>query len=141
MADLRLILVNDYNYNNNENQFNVVDLNNNLLSALLAAETLDDDNDNSVDPTDEVTSFFQFTSIPDVGADPLEWWKSAERRFPTIAKMARDYLAIQATSVASESTFSTSGQLITNRRSSLSDDRIEASMLCRNWKRQNFSYN
>ena len=63
-----------------------------------------------------------------------------ETCFPTIAKMARDYLAVQATSVASESTFSTSGQLITSNRVCLSDESIEASMLCRNWMRFNFSF-
>ena len=85
---------------------------------------------------DEVDRYVRFTSLPDHTADPLIWWKAAESKFPTIAKMARDYLAIQATSVAiSESIFSQSGQLITPRRASLAEESIESSLLCRSWLR------
>ncbi|XP_051170278.1 uncharacterized protein LOC127287402 [Leptopilina boulardi] len=38
--------------------------------------------------------------------DILEWWKMHEKSFKSLAKMARDYLAIQATSVQSERVFS-----------------------------------
>ena len=34
--------------------------------------------------------------------DPIEWWRTYELRFPTLSIMARDYLAIPATSVPSE---------------------------------------
>jgi len=35
--------------------------------------------------------------------DILNWWKENEQRYPSVAPMARDILAIQVTSVASES--------------------------------------
>ncbi|XP_070013254.1 zinc finger BED domain-containing protein RICESLEEPER 3-like [Nicotiana sylvestris] len=42
--------------------------------------------------------------------DNLSWWKTNGLKFPTLQKMARDLLAIPVSSVASESTFSTSGR-------------------------------
>jgi hypothetical protein len=48
--------------------------------------------------------------------DILEWWKINEHQFPRLACMACDYLAIPATSVPSEQVFSTSKNLITERR-------------------------
>ncbi|EZA46507.1 Zinc finger BED domain-containing protein [Ooceraea biroi] len=51
--------------------------------------------------------------------DPLEWWKSHENRFPLVAQLAKKYLSIPATSVASERTFSTAGNIVTAKRSCL----------------------
>jgi hAT family C-terminal dimerisation region len=138
MNELRSTLVEHYNYGHESAVLG--SSSSTILNAVLAADGADFDDSENFVWADEVTNFFQFTSIADVRADPLLWWKAAETRFPTIAKMARDYLAVQATSVASESTFSTSGQLITSNRVCLSDESIEASMLCRNWMRFNFNF-
>nr|GEU37124.1 zinc finger BED domain-containing protein RICESLEEPER 2 [Tanacetum cinerariifolium] len=43
--------------------------------------------------------------------DILQWWKVNGPRFPTVARMARDILAIQISTVASESAFSTGGRV------------------------------
>uniref|UniRef100_A0A803MQY4 BED-type domain-containing protein n=1 Tax=Chenopodium quinoa TaxID=63459 RepID=A0A803MQY4_CHEQI len=42
----------------------------------------------------------------------LAWWNAESHRFPTLAKIARDILAIPISTVASESSFSTSGRVI-----------------------------
>jgi len=47
--------------------------------------------------------------------------------------MARDFLAIPATSVPSERMFSIAGQILTKRRSSLSENMMNALMCTRNW--------
>lgn len=41
--------------------------------------------------------------------DILQWWKCNAHLYPTIAKMARDYLCIPATSVPCERVFSEAG--------------------------------
>nr|KAJ0222505.1 hypothetical protein LSAT_V11C200062350 [Lactuca sativa] len=42
----------------------------------------------------------------DKGYDILTWWKNNAVRFPIVARMARDILGMQISTVASESTFS-----------------------------------
>ena len=50
----------------------------------------------------------------DEGKDVLQWWKRNEERYPVLARMARNVLAIPITTVASESTFSLSGRILKN---------------------------
>ncbi|TYZ63066.1 hypothetical protein PybrP1_006882 [[Pythium] brassicae (nom. inval.)] len=54
---------------------------------------------------DEVDRFFDATLIRDKRSDPFLWWKSNETRFPGLAKLARDVLAIPATAIASGAVF------------------------------------
>jgi hypothetical protein len=49
--------------------------------------------------------------------DPLEWWSKNSQHYPTLAKLARKYLCITATSVPSERLFSKAGELISHKRS------------------------
>ena len=51
--------------------------------------------------------------------DPLAYWKARELLYPTLAKMARKYFSVMATSVPSERIFSKTGQLVSERRSRL----------------------
>ncbi|KAE8675306.1 Ubiquitin-like protein ATG12 [Hibiscus syriacus] len=48
-----------------------------------------------------------------------------EAQFPILAAMARDLLTVQASTVASESAFSVSGRVISQRRSRLSPESVE----------------
>lgn len=59
--------------------------------------------------------------------NPLDWWSRSTSmvRFPTVALVARAYLAIPATSVASERLFSKCGLVISDRRASLSPAHVE----------------
>ena len=54
-----------------------------------------------------------------VGA--LSWWKANEHRFPRLALMARQYLAVPASSAACERLFSSVGLVKTDLRGSLLD--------------------
>ena len=50
---------------------------------------------------------------PDVDSDPLDWWKMNETIYPNLAKLAKKYLCICATSTTAERLFSTSSETIT----------------------------
>ncbi|CAG8501341.1 10180_t:CDS:2 [Ambispora gerdemannii] len=58
----------------------------------------------------------------------LAWWKAHQTQFPRLVRMARDYLAIPTSSVASERAFSAGGSMITNKRSSLMPKTIRAAV-------------
>jgi hypothetical protein len=58
-------------------------------------------------------------------ADPFKWWAVNCGRFPNVARVSRMYLAIPATSVASERLFSAAGLTVGNRRCSLKPDHVE----------------
>ena len=58
--------------------------------------------------------------------DVLEWWKLNSDEYPTLARIARDYLAIPATSASVERVFSGGTHLVTDRRGSLGEETIEA---------------
>ncbi|CAN1279338.1 Zinc finger BED domain-containing protein RICESLEEPER 2 [Linum perenne] len=65
--------------------------------------------------------------------DVLGWWKRNEMRYPILSTMARDILAAPITTVASESTFSTGGQILDSFRTSLTPKIVEALICCRDW--------
>ncbi len=56
--------------------------------------------------------------------DPLVWWKDNESRFPLLAKVAKKYLCMCATSCASERVFSTMGKIVTPTRSHLKPEMV-----------------
>ena len=67
--------------------------------------------------------------------DLLQWWKLNEFRFKTLAKVARSILCVLATSTASERLFSTAGLTVTNLRSCLKPDNVDALVfLYKNYK-------
>lgn len=49
----------------------------------------------------------------------LQWWKNTAYRYPTLCRFAASILAIPATSVPSECTFSRSGRILSKYRGSL----------------------
>ncbi|XP_031120343.1 zinc finger BED domain-containing protein RICESLEEPER 2-like [Ipomoea triloba] len=67
--------------------------------------------------------------------DILAWWKVNEPRFPTLSQMARDLLRVPISTVASESTFSTSGRILDAFRSSLTPRMVQAVICAQDWLR------
>jgi hypothetical protein len=65
--------------------------------------------------------------------DILEWWKRHADAYPCLARIARDYLAIPATSAPAERVFSGGADLIAEKRGSLSEDTIRACMCLKSW--------
>ena len=57
--------------------------------------------------------------------NPLKWWQINEGRYPKLAKLAKVYLAVPATSVPSERTFSVAGQTVSKLRASLDSGTVD----------------
>ena len=57
--------------------------------------------------------------------DPLAWWRDHEKHLPKLARLAKKYLAIPATSVPSERVFSKAGQLVSARRANLNPKNVD----------------
>ncbi|KAK0144041.1 Zinc finger BED domain-containing protein 1 [Merluccius polli] len=68
--------------------------------------------------------YLQTTEV-ESDADPLDWWRCHQTNFPRIAKLARQYLCIPATSAPSERTFSTGGNIVTCHRAALKPDAVD----------------
>lgn len=104
---------------------------------------------------DELRRYYTFEGGKGELLDPLAWWKVSplstfctcvlisqiilrqihSSRFPVLAKMARDFLAIPATSVSVERTFSKSRRICTDLRSSLRAPTVTQSLLTKVWIR------
>ncbi|KZV39550.1 zinc finger BED domain-containing protein RICESLEEPER 2-like [Dorcoceras hygrometricum] len=67
--------------------------------------------------------------------DILGWWKQNCHRFPILAQIARDVLAIPISTVASESAFSTGGRVLDCFRSSLTPMVVESLICTQDWLR------
>jgi hypothetical protein len=57
-------------------------------------------------------------------ADPLAWWKARQAKYPRVAKLARRFLCLAATSVPAERAFSKAGWIVSKRRCALSNDSV-----------------
>ena len=71
----------------------------------------------------------------DQSVDILKYWLSREKTFPSLAEMARCFLAIPATSASSEQVFSTSKAIIGPQRANLDSTSIEQLLCLKEWAR------
>ena len=67
--------------------------------------------------------------------DILDFWSKSSVRWPQLAALARDLLAIPISTVASESTFSLAKKVINPWRGSLSKKTIQALVCLEDWYR------
>ncbi|CAG8802004.1 36919_t:CDS:2, partial [Racocetra persica] len=72
--------------------------------------------------TDEFSQYLSEAILP-MDVDPLNWWKLNYARFPNLSRMAKDYLAIQSTSVQ---VFSKAGDTVRAKRARLSEKNVQA---------------
>jgi len=71
----------------------------------------------------------------DVDICPFKWWASQASNFPILSELAKKYLAIPATSAASERLFSDAGNVMTVRHTNLLPSTFEHLIFCkRNWR-------
>ena len=86
--------------------------------------------------TTELDRYLEENPVPRSSEfDILKWWMGNAVKYPTLACIARDLLAIPASSVASESAFSTSKKIINDFRSSLLPETVEALICTQDWFR------
>ncbi|KAI3956738.1 hypothetical protein MKW92_053397, partial [Papaver armeniacum] len=74
-------------------------------------------------------------NLNDSSFDVLGWWKFHGPVYLIVALIARDTLAIPASSVASKSVFSTSGRVVNKFCSSMLPGTIEALICAQDWIR------
>lgn len=63
----------------------------------------------------------------------LSWWRRNSIKYRVLSKLVKDVLAVQVSSVASESAFSTSGRILDPYRSCLPPYMIEALICLEEW--------
>ncbi|CAK1595752.1 unnamed protein product [Parnassius mnemosyne] len=68
--------------------------------------------------------------------DILEWWRIHETEYPTLSKMARDFLSIPATSVPAERLFSKASLVIRKHRNRLSDESARWLLCINSWSKE-----
>ncbi|KAL6638342.1 hypothetical protein ACP70R_023837 [Stipagrostis hirtigluma subsp. patula] len=84
----------------------------------------------------ELETYLKKPTIPRIDPfDILGWWKSNSLEYPTLARMARDILVVPASTVASESAFSTGERVISDFRSRLAPETVEALICLQDWMR------
>uniref|UniRef100_A0A8B9PFT1 BED-type domain-containing protein n=1 Tax=Apteryx owenii TaxID=8824 RepID=A0A8B9PFT1_APTOW len=57
--------------------------------------------------------------------NPLDWWKSNEHRFPAVARLSRQYLAVPATAVLPDQAFAASESTLEHRRAVLAPENLD----------------
>ncbi|EIW56574.1 hATC-domain-containing protein [Trametes versicolor FP-101664 SS1] len=82
---------------------------------------------------DELTRYL--AAPPEPVKDALSWWTERAHLYPTLARMALDYLSIPATSVDVERTFSRGRLLLSHVRNRLSAQSTRAVMCLGDWVR------
>ncbi|RDD45069.1 Zinc finger BED domain-containing protein DAYSLEEPER [Trichoplax sp. H2] len=100
-----------------------------VLSRLLNTE-IEDDNSSQ---DDEVSQFCTATAVRDVAADPLLWWKNNEKRFPTLARLARDVLCIPISCTPDHLSVNPSQRYQSTEIWPGHKEFMHMLLLCRNW--------
>lgn len=88
--------------------------------------------------TDELSLYLSEPPAP-IATDVLEWWKANGTRYPRLSVMARDYLAVQGTSVEPELLFSSKGDEIRKQKFCFSFSSREA-MCINSWIQSGYKF-
>jgi len=84
----------------------------------------------------ELDKYLEAETVPtNAPFDILQYWKTSCTTYPILARMARDMLAVPASTVASESAFSSGEKVISAYRSRLTSKTVEALICLQDWIR------
>ena len=99
-----------------------------LLEESRSKEAMSLGNENSrLSPKEKISRELErYLQTPQLDTDdnPLLWWRGNQQVFPVLALMAKKYLCICASSSASERTFSSSGNIVTSKRTCLKPAKV-----------------
>jgi hypothetical protein len=92
-----------------------------VLDDLLGVSSTSMDVDpSSVNGETELNAYMRVQQVAN-DTDPLMWWKQHQEEFPRLARMARQYLAVPASSASPERLFSSVGLVKSDLRGRLLD--------------------
>jgi len=86
---------------------------------------------------EELASYLRIAPLPlldrtkdgrTIHSDPLAWWATHQQDYPHLARLAKRFLAITATSVPSERAFSRGGSIVSKKRCSLAGSNVSMLM-------------
>jgi hypothetical protein len=104
----------------------------------------DSESDEDGDPgrpwLNEWATYLNSNEVIPEGMGMVQWWGIHGQRYPTWRSLARDYLAIMASSVSCESTFSATGITTSKRRDRVKGDIVEALQCLRSSVHQDLSF-
>lgn len=85
--------------------------------------------------TNEVFEYLKEEELEFQG-DPFAWWNYKKDKYPNLAKLARQYLSISATSTSSERLFSDAGNILNSKRTRLDSEFFKRILFLK----KNFNY-
>lgn len=99
-----------------------------LLDSLLGSDGEEDDRAGKAEDVHtqvrkKVLTYFGENSLAKE-ENPLLWWKANNDRYPMLARLAKSYLCIPATSTPSEQ-LSAAGNIASKKRASLSQEHVD----------------
>ncbi|KAL0238442.1 hypothetical protein GEMRC1_012915 [Eukaryota sp. GEM-RC1] len=94
--------------------------------------------DQHEEPIGELDSF-ELGPLEPLTSNPLNFWKHRTDKYPVLSSIARQFLAVQVSSVASERCFSVSGRTLSKTRNRLSDEVLEVLLCLKSWYAMNLN--
>jgi len=89
---------------------------------------------------DELSQYLAEPPAP-ISTDALEWWRGHSSRYPRLSLMARDFLAIQGTSMDPEELFTSKGDNIHKQQYCLPLSSMQATMCIKSWMQSGYYFN
>lgn len=89
---------------------------------------------------DELSQYLAEPPAP-ISTDALEWWRGHSSRYPRLSLMARDFLAIQGTSVDPEELFTSKGDNVHKQCYCLPLSSMQAAMCIKSWMQSGYHFN
>ncbi|CAD5177740.1 unnamed protein product [Musa acuminata subsp. malaccensis] len=88
---------------------------------------------------DELSQFLSEPPLP-IATDILDWWKVNSTRYPRLSVMARDYLAVQGTSVEPDELFTSKGDDIHKKQFCLPYSSMQSFMCINSWVQSGYKF-